>query len=201
MDPDNHGEGREYPPEETEETGEPGEGGGWGGAETDIDGMPVHYATTGSHPAFTALAITLVIILALAVAAYGTLEIDLGLPPVPGETYPYATTYSAVIPAGQPVTVAGIPLVVLNAGDTLRLVVNGSPEEFITGEPYTIARGTAQTSSLGFELSRTGYQVDAIYQGAEGTSADLSLVIMTSQRASSRLVKAILPTGVEITPG
>jgi len=99
------------------------------------------------------------------------------------------------------VTVAGVPLVVLHAGDALQVVVNGSPEQFTPGEPYTIARGTAQTSSLGIELSRTGYQVDAIYQGADGTSADLSLVIMTTQRASSRLVKAILPTGVEITPG
>jgi hypothetical protein len=97
--------------------------------------------------------------------------------------------------------VAGVPLVVLHAGDTLRVVVNSSPEEFIPGEPYTIAVGTAQESSLGIEFSRTGYQVDALYQGAEGTSADLSLVIMTSQRASSRLVKALLPTGVAITPG
>ena len=84
---------------------------------------------------------------------------------------------------------------------SVQVVVNGSPEEFIPGEPYTIARGTAQESSLGIEFSRTGYQVDAIYQGTEGNSADLSLVIMTSQRASSRLIKALLPAGVAITPG
>ena len=199
MDPDNKGDGQEHLPGEEPE--EPGEGGGWAGEETDLDGMPVHYATTGSHPAFTALAIALVIILVLVVAAYGTLEIEIGLPPIPGEMYPYTTTYSAVIPAGQQVTVAGVPLVVLHAGDMLQVVVNGSPERVIPGEPYTIAVGTAQESSLGIEFSRTGYQVDALYQGAEGTSADLSLVIMTSQGASSRLVKALLPTGVEITPG
>jgi hypothetical protein len=199
MDPDNKGEGQEHLP--GQEIEEPGEGGGWTGEETDIDGMPVRYATTGSHPAFTALAIALVIILVLVVAAYGTLEIDIGLPPVPGATYPYTTTYSAVIPPGQQVTVAGVPLVVIHAGDTLQVVVNGRPEEFIPGEPYTIAVGTAQESSLGIELSRTGYQVDALYQGVESASADLSLVIMTTEKASSRLVKALLPTGVEITPG
>jgi hypothetical protein len=90
MDPDNKGEGQEHLP--GQETEEPGEGGVWAGEDTDLDGMPAHYATTGSHPAFTALAIVLVVILALAVAAYGTLEIDIGLPPVPGETYPYTTT-------------------------------------------------------------------------------------------------------------
>ncbi len=199
MDPDNKGEGQEHLP--GQETEEPGEGGGWAGEETDIDGMPVHYATTGSHPALIALAISLVIILVLVVAAYGTMETDIGLPPVPGATYPYTTTYSAVIPAGQQVTVAGVPLVVIHAGDTLQVVVNGRPEEFIPGEPYTIARGTARVTSLGIEISRTGYQVDALYQGAEGSSADLTLVIMTSEVASSRLVKALLPTGVEITPG
>ena len=199
MDPDNHGEGQEY--QAGQETREPGEGGGSAGEETDIDGMPVRYATTGSHPALTALAITLVIILVLVVAAYGTMETEIGLPPVPGATYPYTTTYSAVIPAGQQVTVAGVPLVVIHADDTLQVVVNGRPEEFIPGEPYMIARGTAQVSSLGIEISRTGYQVDAIYEGAVGTSADLSLVIMTTEKASSRLVKALLPAGVEITPG
>jgi hypothetical protein len=199
MDPNESVEGKEHSPGREDE--QDSREGGWTGRGTDIEGMPVKYATTGSHPAFTALAVVLVIILALAVAAYGTLETDIGLPPVPGVTYPFTTGYTVVIPAGQQVTVAGVPLVVLHASETLQAVVNGSPEEFIPGEPYTIAVGTAEESSLGIVLSQTGYQVDAVYKGAEGTSADLSLVIMTTQKASSRLVKALLPTGVEITPG
>jgi hypothetical protein len=199
MDPDESIEGQEQVPDKEGE--HPGVEAGLTGGGTDNEGMPVRYATTGSHPAMIALAVVLVIILALAVAAYGTLETDIGLPPVPGAIYPFTTTYSAVIPAGQQVTVAGVPFVVLNAGGTLQAAIDGTPEKLVPGEPYTIARGTARESSLGIVLSETGYQVDAVYQGAEGTSADLSLVIMTTQKASSRLVKALLPTGVEITPG
>jgi hypothetical protein len=199
MGPNETGNGKgDVPEQEKKDTGR---GNDWAEAESDSEGMPVKYATTGSHPALTALAVALVIILALAVAAYGTLETDISLTPVPGATFPYTTTYLVVIPAGQQVLVAGVPLVVLHAGDALQVVVNGSVGQFIPGEPHTIARGTAQTSSLGLVLSQTAYQVDAGYQGAEGTSAVLSLAIMTSQKASSRLVKALLPTGVEITPG
>lgn len=199
MDPDESREGNEHiPDQEGERHG--GEAGLTGGG-TDSEGMPITYATTGSHPAIIALAVVLVMILALAVAAYGTLETDIGLPPVPGATYPFMTTYSCLIPAGQQVTVGGLPLVVLHAGGTLQAAIDGTPEELVPGEPYTIARGTARESSLGVVLSETGYQVDAVYQGAEGTSADLSLVIRTTERASSRLVKGLLPTGVEITPG
>jgi hypothetical protein len=199
MDPDEGMEGKEHIPDREGER--PGGEAGLTGPGTDNEGMPVKYATTGSHPGMIALAVVLVIILALAVAAYGTMETDIRLPPVPGATYPFSTTYTAVIPAGQPVTVAGVPLVVIHAGGTLQAAIDGTPEELLPGEPYTIARGTARTSSLGIVLSETGYQVDAVYQGAEGTSADLSLVILTTEKASSRLVKALLPTGVEITPG
>ncbi|MBP1928663.1 hypothetical protein J2741_001210 [Methanolinea mesophila] len=183
--------------DDKEERGERGPA----GFETDSEGMPVQYATTGSHPALTALAVGLVIVLAIAVAAYGTMVIDIGLPPVPGATYPYSTTYSVVIPPGQQVLIAGVPMVVVDAGETLKVVLERTPEQFAPGEPHTIARGTAETRSLGFVLSHTGYQVDAVYLGAEGDSADLSLTILTTERASSRLVKALLPTGVEIFPG
>jgi hypothetical protein len=182
------------------ENEEPAPGSGSEGLETDIDGMPVRHATTGSHPALIALAVVLVIILALTVAAYGTLVTEIGLPPVSGAAYPYTTSYSAVIPPGQPVSIAGVPLRVVDAGETLQVILDYRPEQFIPGEPNTIARGTAETRSLGQVISHTGYQVDAVYKGTVGDSADLTLVILTTTQPSSHLVKALLPTGVEISP-
>jgi len=199
MDPNETREGQgNIPGREIEQpvmNGEPAETG------TDQEEIPEKIAHTGSHPAFTALAVVLVIILGIVVVVYGTLEIEIGLPPVPGAAYSTATTYSVAIPAGQPVTMAGIPLVVIHAGDPLDIAVNGSIRQFNPNDTVVITQGTAVTSSLGFVFSQTPYEVEAVYQGPEGTSAVLAEEIRTPDRASSRLVKALLPTGVEITPG
>ena len=104
---------------------------------------------TKSH--LYAIAILCIVLIVIA-AALVTLTVQADLPPEPGTTYPYTTTYAVLIPEGKPVSIAGMEIIVLASGDEMLMRIGDRTEKFVVGETKTISERHAVFRTLGIGI-------------------------------------------------
>jgi len=145
------------------------------------------------------IAIVAVIVIII-IAAFLSLSVDPMLPAEPGSHYPYTTTYEVRIPDGQPVKIAGTPILVLTAGDDLIMKIGDTSEQFVIGQTKTISERRAAFRVLGIKLLSTNYKIDATYLGRSDNYAEFYLIIQTSGQVPSFLIERILPGEIHAHP-
>lgn len=129
--------------------------------------------------------------------ALATLTVQADLPPEPGTTYPYTTTYAVLIPEGKPVSIAGMEIIVLASGDEMLMRIGDRTEKFVVGETKTISERHAVFRTLGIGIFSTNYRIGATYRGKSGNLADFYIVIATSRQVPSFLIERVLPPSIQ----
>jgi len=143
-----------------------------------------------------AIAILCIVLIVIA-AALVTLTVQADLPPEPGTTYPYTTTYAVLIPEGKPVSIAGMEIIVLASGDEMLMRIGDRTEKFVVGETKTISERHAVFRTLGIGIFSTNYRIGATYRGKSGGLADFYIVIATSRQVPSFLIERVLPPSIQ----
>lgn len=139
----------------------------------------------------------LCLVLAVVAAAFATLTVQADLPPEPGTTYPYTTTYAVLIPEGKPVSLAGLEIIVLASGDEMLMRIGDRTEKFVVGETKTLSERRAVFSTLGIGIFSSNYRIGATYRGKSGSLADFYLVVETSRQVPSFLIERTLPPSIQ----
>jgi len=151
--------------------------------------------------AYLPIALAIIILSSVFVlAAVLTISVQPDLPPSPGAVYPYTITYQVLLPDGEPVSIAGTPIIVLTADDELFMKIGEQNEKFVVGETKTISERRAVFRSLGLEVLATNYRIDANYRGRAGSHADFFLIIRTSEQVPSFLIERVLPGEIQARP-
>ncbi len=140
------------------------------------------------------------LIVIIVIAAFFSISVEPNLAPDPGVTYPFTTSYAILIPEGQSIQIAGIPIIALTAGDEMIMKIGDRNEKFVVGETKTISERRALFTMLGITLFSTNYRIEATYRGSTGNNADFYLIIRTSKQVPSFLIERILPPEIRAQP-
>ncbi len=142
----------------------------------------------------------IVIVVIVALAAYLTLSVSVTTV-TPGNTLPYATSYSVTFPEGQTITIGNSQIAVLSYQGDLITDIDGNREKLAYGQDRVIGERRAVVTTLGpITLVDTIFLIDLVYKGDRDNQAYFDLTVHTSKQIPDILLQRLLPRAINAQP-